>query len=103
MPPNYRRCLSCRRLAPRSEFFRVVRSYPNSTVELNQGMGRSAYICRQANCLRLAHKKNRLGRALKAFPPMGLWDQLWQQLETTDSQIPSASLQSQLKDSADQD
>ncbi|MBU6228775.1 MAG: YlxR family protein [Cyanobacteria bacterium REEB459] len=82
MLSNYRRCISCRRLAPRSEFFRVVRSHPYSTIELNQGMGRSAYICRQADCLRLAQRKNRLGRALKAIAPAGVFDRLWQQLAT---------------------
>ncbi|MFZ4640000.1 MAG: YlxR family protein [Nodosilinea sp.] len=103
MPPNYRRCISCRRLAPRSEFFRVVRTYPGSTIELNQGMGRSAYICRQAECLRLAQKKNRLARSLKAIAPVGLFDHLWQQLGATDPQPDSIPVESESDSLADQD
>jgi uncharacterized protein len=66
MKPNYRRCVSCRRAAPKEDFWRIVRVYPAQRVELDQGMGRSAYLCRNLSCLQAAQKKNRLGRSLKA-------------------------------------
>jgi hypothetical protein len=44
-------------------------------------MGRSAYVCPQAECLRLAQKKNRLSRALKAQVPEAVWATLWQRVE----------------------
>ncbi|NJL20540.1 MAG: YlxR family protein [Leptolyngbyaceae cyanobacterium SM1_3_5] len=66
MPINDRRCVSCRKLAPKSEFWRIVREHPSGTVRLDDGMGRSAYLCPTAQCLQAAQKKNRLGRALKA-------------------------------------
>lgn len=66
---NYRRCISCRQVAPKTSFWRVVRVYPSRSVKLDQGMGRSAYICPNANCLQMARKKDRLGRALKAYIP----------------------------------
>jgi predicted RNA-binding protein YlxR (DUF448 family) len=44
-------------------------------------MGRSAYLCPNANCLKAAQKKNRLGRALKTAVPEDLYDQLWQRLQ----------------------
>lgn len=72
MQPNYRRCLSCRRVAAKIEFLRVVRIYPSGEIRINQGAGRSAYLCPQVSCLQSALKKNRLGRALKAPIPQSL-------------------------------
>jgi uncharacterized protein len=81
--PNYRRCISCRKLAPKSAFWRVVRVHPSRTVQLDQGSGRSAYLCPQASCLQLAQKKNRLGRSLKAAVPESIYQILWQRLSTS--------------------
>lgn len=83
MLPNYRCCVSCRRVAPRGEFWRIVREANTARVLLDQGMGRSAYLCPQADCLRLAQRKNRLGRALKVAVPPDLWAILWQRLESS--------------------
>lgn len=80
MPPNYRRCLSCRKIGPKADFWRIVRVYPSRQVQLDEGMGRSAYLCPQASCLQTARQKNRLGRALRATIPEGLYDELWQRL-----------------------
>lgn len=80
MQPNYRRCLSCRKVAPKEEFWRVVRVHPSRTIQLDQGMGRSAYLCRQADCLQAAQKKNRLGRALKSAISSDIYETLWQRL-----------------------
>ena len=82
MQPNYRRCVSCRRVAPKADFWRVVRVYPDRSVRLGDGMGRSAYLCPQADCLRQAQKKSRLGRALKANVPEDIYQSLWSQLES---------------------
>ncbi|AOX03515.1 MULTISPECIES: YlxR family protein [Moorena] len=85
MKPNYRRCLSCRKVAPKQEFWRIVRVYPSRKVQLDQGMGRSAYLCPQLSCLAAAQKKNRLGRSLRASVPKNLYDTLWQRLATMPS------------------
>jgi len=77
---NFRRCLSCRQTGAKGEFWRVVRVYPNHQVQLDQGMGRSAYLCPQTSCLTAAQKKNRLGRSLKAPIPDQLYQQLWNRL-----------------------
>lgn len=82
MLPNYRRCISCRRVAHKSAFWRVVRVFPSQQVQLDQGMGRSAYLCPQASCLQIAQKKNRLGRSLKAVIPEEVYHILWQRLST---------------------
>jgi uncharacterized protein len=34
-------------------------------IQLDDGMGRSAYVCKKLECLQIAQKKNRLGRSLR--------------------------------------
>jgi predicted RNA-binding protein YlxR (DUF448 family) len=80
VPPNYRRCLSCRKIAAKESFWRIVRVYPSRQVQLDKGMGRSAYICPQASCLAAACQKNRLGRALKASVSDRICQSLWERL-----------------------
>ncbi len=82
MLPNYRRCISCRKVAPKEAFLRVVRLYPSHEIALNQGMGRSAYLCPQSGCLQIARKKDRLSRVLKAPVPESVYQALTQQLES---------------------
>lgn len=85
MEPNYRRCISCRQVAPKSSLWRVVRLHPCHTVQLDSGMGRSAYLCPTVDCLQIAQKKNRLGRSLKVSIPESIFDILWQRLSIADS------------------
>jgi uncharacterized protein len=80
MVKNHRRCVSCRRLADRTEFWQVVAVHPTQQVQLDVGMGRSAYLCRRLDCLNAAQKKNRLGRALKAPVTAEIYQQLWSRL-----------------------
>lgn len=80
MEPNYRRCITCRKLAPKQAFWRLVRTHPSGKVELDQGIGRSAYLCPQEGCLQAAQKRNRLGRALKARIPEQVYQTLWHRL-----------------------
>ncbi|MGB7440679.1 MAG: YlxR family protein [Coleofasciculaceae cyanobacterium] len=80
MEPNYRRCISCRQLLPKKVLWRIVRVYPSRQVQLDEGMGRSAYLCPKASCLAAAKKKNRLGRALRVSVPDSLYETLGQRL-----------------------
>ncbi|MGJ3250328.1 MAG: YlxR family protein [Elainellaceae cyanobacterium] len=80
MEQNYRRCISCRNAAPKQNFWRIVRVYPSRTLQLDNGIGRSAYICPDPECLKAAQKKNRLGRALRVPVPPAIYEQLWQRL-----------------------
>ena len=82
MPPNYRRCISCRAIAPKADLWRIVRVHPDRTVQLDIGMGRSAYVCPTAVCLKAAQKKNRLGRALRVAVPETIYHQLWARLQS---------------------
>ncbi len=136
MEKHHRRCISCRKVAPKADFWRVVRVFttipapvdpqpqippqvhhgptgtaiaesigdqtgvdqqtgvgqtgvdqPNhpkaalTRVVLDQGMGRSAYICPCADCLKNAQKKDRLSRALKAPVDPQVYAQLQQRLD----------------------
>lgn len=85
MQQNFRRCISCRKIAPKQDFWRIVRVYPSHELQLEEGMGRSAYLCPKVSCLQTAQKKNRLGRALKAPVPQGLYETLWQRLSVLNS------------------
>lgn len=91
MEKNDRRCISCRRVAPKEEFWRIVRVHPSRTIQLDQGMGRSAYICPCESCLKTAQHKNRLGRALKAKVPKEIYDQLWARLQERSSSASNAT------------
>jgi len=84
MKPNYRRCISCRQVNLKQEFWRIVRVFPSGKVQLDQGMGRSAYICPQVSCLQAAQKKNRLGRSLHGIVPDTVYQTLWQRLNQGD-------------------
>jgi uncharacterized protein len=83
MKPNFRRCISCRKVAPKEEFWRIVRIYPSQEIQLDQGMGRSAYLCRNSDCLTMAQKKNRLGRSLKTTVAPEIYQTLWERLLRT--------------------
>lgn len=84
MAPQTRRCVSCRKRDDKSTFWRVVRVFPSHQVQLDQGMGRSAYLCPNETCLQAAQKKERLGRALKAQVPSSIYQTLWQRLDSLD-------------------
>ncbi|WP_072620812.1 YlxR family protein [Spirulina major] len=85
MHQNYRRCLACRTCGPKVIFWRIVRLHPTRTVQLDEGMGRSAYLCPTADCLQGAQKKNRLGRSLKTNIPDAIYDALWERLNQSSS------------------
>ncbi|BAQ66407.1 YlxR family protein [Geminocystis sp. NIES-3709] len=83
---NYRRCISCHLINDRTNFWRIVKNHPDNNITLDVGMGRSAYLCPQYQCLNLAQKKKRLSRVLKIDVPSEIYQQLWQKLEQTKSQ-----------------
>lgn len=85
MKVNYRRCTICKKVAPKEAFWRVVRLSPSYMVQLDIGEGRSAYLCPQADCLKAAQKKNRLGISLKAPVPRELYQTLEERLATSNA------------------
>ena len=77
--PVLRRCVACRTLRDRRELWRVVRQAEGGVV-LDQGMGRSAYLCPQLSCLEEARRRRRLQRALRCPLDERLLDVLMQRL-----------------------
>ncbi|GAB4523432.1 MAG: YlxR family protein [Pleurocapsa sp.] len=80
MKPNYRRCISCRQVAPKESFWRVVRIYPSHDIRLDVGIGRSAYLCRQADCLKTAKLRKCLRNSLKVKIPEHIYQSLQERL-----------------------
>jgi uncharacterized protein len=85
MTKNNRRCVSCRKIAPKSEFWRVVKCHPSKEITIDLGktilQGRSAYLCRTASCLQVARKKNQLSKSLRS----PVRDDIYQQLDNLGS------------------
>jgi uncharacterized protein len=80
MKPNYRRCVSCRSVAPKELLWRVVKTFPDGEVKIDRGQGRSAYLCPQQECLQKARLKQRLGRSLKTKIPESIYQILEERL-----------------------
>ncbi|MEX1315935.1 MAG: YlxR family protein [Synechococcaceae cyanobacterium] len=77
--PVLRRCVACRQLRDRSQLLRVIR-LAGGGVALDRGMGRSAYLCPDPDCLEEARRRRRLQRALRCPVDASLLDRLEQRL-----------------------
>jgi predicted RNA-binding protein YlxR (DUF448 family) len=87
-----RRCISCRSLVDRQHLWRVVRLAGGAGVQLDQGMGRSAYLCPTQPCLEDARKRRKLQRALRVNVEDAVYSTLATRLVQRDSAF-SATLQ----------
>ena len=76
-----RRCVSCRQLHDRCELLRVIRLPSGQGLVLDQGMGRSAYLCPKRCCLEDARKRRRLQRALRVPVADSVYDALAERLK----------------------
>jgi predicted RNA-binding protein YlxR (DUF448 family) len=80
--PVLRRCVACRGLFDREQLWRVIR-LAGGGLALDQGMGRSAYLCRQQACLEEARRRKRLQRALRCAVPDSILEALDRRLGHT--------------------
>lgn len=58
-----RKCCACGKIADRNGFIRILRDFKTGDVILNPNnfqFGRSIYICKNSDCLKLASKKKKL-------------------------------------------
>ncbi|MFN9546125.1 MAG: YlxR family protein [Cyanobacteriota bacterium] len=62
--PVLRRCVACRQLKDRTDLWRLVR-LAGGGLALDEGMGRSAYLCPDPDCLNEARRRRRLQRSLR--------------------------------------
>ena len=79
--PVLRRCVACRELLDRSLHWRVIRDHQNGVL-LDQGMGRSAYLCPQESCLEEAQRRKRLQKALRCQVPDSVLEVLRKRLKS---------------------
>lgn len=85
-----RRCVSCRVLADRRKLWRVVR-LASGGIQLDQGMGRSAYLCPCSDCLDEARRRRRLQRSLRCQVADAVLDALQQRLDAEPQPASGAS------------
>jgi len=78
--PVLRRCVACRELRDRRQLWRVIRLAGGDGLALDQGMGRSAYVCPCHACLEEARRRRRLQRALRCPVEDSVLEQLEQRL-----------------------
>ena len=77
--PILRRCVSCRKLLDRKQLLKVTRDYQDGVV-LEGGMGRSAYLCPNEECLEEARRRKRLQKALRCQVPTRVVEMLQKRL-----------------------
>ena len=66
--PILRRCVSCRKLLNRKQLIRITRDFQDGVV-LEDGMGRSAYLCQNKDCIEEACRRKRIQKALRCQIP----------------------------------
>ena len=78
-----RQCMGCRERKAKREMIRVVRGV-DGTVSLDFSgklNGRGAYICPNADCLKMARKAKSLERSLEVPIPETVYDRLEKEME----------------------
>lgn len=63
-----RMCIACRSMKPQGELIRIVKDNETGDISLDmekKKFGRGAYICKNADCICLAHKKHGIERHFK--------------------------------------
>lgn len=74
--------MSCRQLLDRRQLWRVTR-LAEGGMSLDQGMGRSAYLCPNRDCLEEAKRRRKLQKALRCQVAESIVAALEQRLLTT--------------------
>ena len=64
--PVLRICISCRKTYDRKHLIKITKAHQKGIMFQN-GMGRSAYICRSKKCYSDSNIKKKLQKALKTF------------------------------------
>ena len=75
-------CLGCNEMKPKKELIRVVRS-PEGEISLDttgKKSGRGAYVCPNAECLRLARKSRKLEKSLSCRISDEVYDNMEREL-----------------------
>nr|YP_009530348.1 hypothetical protein PMNZ_074 [Paulinella micropora]AXY63037.1 hypothetical protein PMNZ_074 [Paulinella micropora] len=73
-------CVACKQKVFNCKVVRIVRDHDYGIV-LDQGMGRSAYLCCQHTCIAEAHYRKRLQHSLRCQIPESIYMILEQRLQ----------------------
>ena len=88
--PVLRRCVACRQLLDRRQLWRVIRDHQDGLL-LDQGMGRSAYLCPNEDCLEEARRRKRLQKALRCQVQDAVLEALDQRLRLSTEETAEAN------------
>ena len=88
--PVLRRCVACRQLLDRRQLWRVIRDHQDGVL-LDRGMGRSAYLCPNEDCLDEARRRKRLQKALRCQVQDALLEALDQRLRLSTEETAEAN------------
>tara|TARA_B100001057_G_scaffold223274_1_gene223564 strand:- start:416 stop:694 length:279 start_codon:yes stop_codon:yes gene_type:complete len=88
--PVLRRCVACRQLLDRRQLWRVIRDHQDGVL-LDQGMGRSAYLCPNEDCLEEARRRKRLQKALRCQVQDAVLEALDQRLRLSTEETAEAN------------
>ncbi len=90
-----RKCTGCMEMKPKTELIRVVKSpdiknengkiTASGEISLDltgKKSGRGAYVCKNTDCLKKAHKAHRIERSLSCKIPEEIYEQLRTELKT---------------------
>jgi uncharacterized protein len=79
-PSNLKRkCVACNELFERNQLIRIMCEHKSKEIIINpdsKTFGRSAYICPNNECLKIAEKKNRFTKVLKTTIDKNLLEKL---------------------------
>ena len=64
--PVMRICISCRKSYDRKDLFKITKDHKKG-IQFQNGMGRSAYICKSQKCYSDSKIKKKLQKALKTL------------------------------------
>ncbi len=87
--PVLRRCVSCRKVIDRNHLLKVTRDHKDGVI-LEDGMGRSAYICPNETCLEEAWRRKRLQKALRCQVRYNVIELLQEQLNRCNDSVAEA-------------
>ena len=88
--PVLRRCVACRQLLDRRQLWRVIRDHQDGVL-LDQGMGRSAYLCPNEDCLEEARRRKKLQKALRCQVQDAVLEALDQRLRLSTEETAEAN------------
>ena len=75
-----RQCVACKKLLDRKQLWKVTRDKKDGIV-LDNGMGRSAYLCPNENCIEESWRRKRLQKALRCQVPSSVIEVLQKRLK----------------------